>query len=78
VVAAPPPGRAVSSGARLIDGWNRCEVVARGPVVSLTVNGVLAWSVVDPAPRSGSIVLQATGPGHEFRNVRLQLIETEK
>lgn len=71
IVAAPPPGRVMSSGARPSDGWNRCEVAARGPVVSLTINGILAWSIVDPAPRAGLIVLKGMGPGHEFRNVRL-------
>jgi N-acetyl-beta-hexosaminidase len=71
IVAAPPAGRVMSSGARLTGGWDRCEVVARGPVVSLTINGVLVWSVVDPAPRPGLIILQGTGPGHALRNVRL-------
>jgi len=78
IAAAPPPGRAITSGARMTDGWDRCEVVARGPVVSLTVNGVLAWSGVDPAPRSGPIVLRVTGPGHEFRNFRLWTLEAAK
>lgn len=78
IVAAPPPGRAMSSAARPADGWNRCEVVARGPVVSLTINGILAWSVVDPAPRAGLIVLWGMGPGHEFRNVRLRRLEGSK
>ncbi len=78
VAAVPPPGRVMSSGARPADGWNRGEVAARGPVVSLTVNGVLAWSVVDPAPRSGPIVLKGLGPGLEFRNVRLWALEAAK
>jgi len=76
IAAAPPPGRVLSSGARLSpEGWSACEVVARGPVVSLTVNGVLAWSVVDPAPRSGPIVLAVPRPGCEVRNVRLWPLE---
>ncbi len=76
VAAAPPPGRVLSSGARLsAEGWNTCEVVARGPVVSLTVNGVLAWSMVDPAPRSGPIVLAATAAGLAIRNARLWVLE---
>jgi len=78
VAAVPPPGRVMSSAARLTDRWNRCEVVARGPVITLTVNGVLAWSVVDPAPRPGPIVLRGMGPGHEIRNVRLWRLEGGK
>jgi hexosaminidase len=78
IAAAPPPGRAISSAARLAEGWTSCEVVARGAVVSLTVNGVLAWSVVDPNPRSGPIVINGTGPGHEFRNLRLRVLEEKE
>jgi hexosaminidase len=78
IAAAPPPGRVLSPAARLAEGWNRCEVVARGAVVSLTVNGVLAWSVVDPAPRSGPIVFLGMGPGHQFRNVGLRVLEVEQ
>ncbi|HYA48333.1 MAG TPA: family 20 glycosylhydrolase, partial [Burkholderiales bacterium] len=78
IVAAAPAGRVLSSSARLTSGWDRCEVAARGPVVSLTVNGILAWSVVDPAPRRGPIVLRGMGPGHEFRNVRLRRFEAAK
>ena len=78
VAAVPPPGSVMSSGARPTDGWNRAEVAARGPVVSLTVNGILAWSVVDPAPRSGFIVLRSMGQGREFRDVRLWAFEAAK
>jgi len=78
VAAAPPPGLVMSSGARPAAGWNRGEVAARGRIVSLTVNGVLAWSVVDPSPRSGPIVLWGSGPAQEFRNLRLWTLEAAK
>jgi hypothetical protein len=71
IVAAAPPGRVMTAGLRAGGGWDQFEIVARGPVLSLTINGGLAWSVIDPAPRAGLIVFKNMGPGHEFRNVRL-------
>lgn len=70
----PHPDQLLSRAMRRLKGWNRYELVARGPVVSLTVNGVLAWSLIDPSPRAGAIALQAE-PGLRFRNVRLRPLE---
>lgn len=78
VVAGAPPGLVMSRGLRLSEGWDRFEVVARGPIVSLTINGGLAWSVVDPAPHAGLIVLQSTGKGWEIREVRVQPLDEGK
>jgi hexosaminidase len=78
IVAAAPPGLALSEGLRLPEGWDRFEVVARGPLVTLTINGGLAWSVVDPAPRAGPIVLQSTGEGWQIREVRVQPLDGAK
>ena len=78
IVAAAPPGLVMSGGLRLAEGWDRFEVVARGPIVSLTINGGLAWSVVDPTPRAGPIVLQSTGKGWQIREVRVQPLDGAK
>lgn len=78
IVAAAPPGLVMTKGLRLPDGWDRFEVVARGPIVSLTINGGLAWSVVDPAPRDGPIVLRSMGKGWQIREVRVQALDGAK
>jgi len=75
VMAAPPPGWIMTRGLLAANGWNHFEVVARGPVVTLTINGGLAWSVVDPAPRAGVIVLSGDGGRFQFRNVQLRDLE---
>jgi hexosaminidase len=78
IVAAAPSGLVMTGGLRLPEGWDRFEVVARGPVVSLTINGGLAWSVIDPAPRAGPIVLRSMGKGWRFRDVRIQTLDERK
>ncbi len=72
---APPPGAVMSKGLVSAQGWNHCEVVARGGIVSLTINGGLAWSVVDPAPRAGAIVFAVADDTHQFRNVEVRNLE---
>ena len=78
IVAAAPPGLVMSRGLRVPEGWDRFEVVARGSIVSLTINGGLAWSVVDAAPRVGPIILQSTGTGWQIRDVRIQPLDGAK
>jgi|GEM_PF-993886 len=75
IVAAAPPGLVMSGDLRLAEGWDHFEVAVRGPIIALTINGGLAWSVVDPSPRAGPIVLKSTGPGWRIRQVRLQRLE---
>ena len=75
IIAAPPPGWIMTRGLLSKKGWNHFEVVARGPVVALTINGGLAWSVVDPAPRIGSIVLRPNDDRFQFRNIELRNLE---
>lgn len=75
IVAAPPPGWIMTRGLLAANGWNRFEVVARGSVIALTINGGLAWSVVDPAPRTGAIVLRDDGGNLQFRNLQLRNLE---
>jgi hexosaminidase len=76
--AAPPPGWVMSKGLVTANGWNRCEVVARGPVITLTVNGGLAWSVVDPAPRAGNIVFSVADEAHQFRNIEVRKLDDSR
>ncbi|MGA2533683.1 MAG: family 20 glycosylhydrolase [Candidatus Aminicenantales bacterium] len=78
IVAAAPPGLVMSEGLRLSEGWDRFEVVARGPIVSLTINSGLAWSGVDSAPRAGPIVLRSTGKDWQIREVRVQPLDGMK
>jgi hexosaminidase len=73
--AAPPPGWVMSKGLVSAQGWNRCEVVARGAVISLTINGGLAWSVIDPTPRTGPIVFTAADDNHQFRNIEVRNLD---
>jgi hypothetical protein len=44
-------------------------------VVTLTINGYLAWSVTDFAPRSGPIALVSDRTGFAVRNIRVRSLE---
>lgn len=78
VRSSPPPGmKIVAQDVATLAGWNRFELVARGSVVSLTVNGYLAWSVTDPAPRAGPVLLRGDGDGFEIRNVEIRSLDGE-
>jgi hexosaminidase len=77
VHSSPPPGMKIGAGdVRDLKGWNHFELVARGPIVSLTVNGYLAWSVTDPAPRAGPIALMMEGDGFDVKNVELRPLDS--
>lgn len=69
-----PPGWALMRALRNLRGWHRFEVVARGRVLSLTIDGILAWSIADPIEKAGAIALDPPGPGFEFRNLDLQAL----
>jgi hexosaminidase len=69
-----PPSR-FKKNVRELQGWKQFEIVARGRVVSLTINGILVWSVSVPAVRTGVIVLQGTASGLAFRNIKVRLLE---
>jgi len=77
VRSAPPPGMKINvTDVRDLVGWNRFELVANGRVVSLTINGYLAWSKTDPSPRAGPIVLVGDGRGFEVRNIRVRSLDS--
>ncbi|HWA87098.1 MAG TPA: family 20 glycosylhydrolase [Opitutus sp.] len=76
VRSSPPAGMKIGAGdVRDLKGWNHFELVARGSIVSLTVNGYLAWSVMDPAPRAGPIALVTGAEGYDVKNVELRLLD---
>jgi hypothetical protein len=72
---APPAGLIMSKGLVSADGWNRCEIVARGNLVTLTINGGLAWSVVDPAPHAGLISFSAPDDSRTFRAIEVRKLD---
>ncbi len=65
--------------------WNQLRILARGPHIEVTLNGIKVVDFTDPAPpesflRAGVIALQTYGAeGHagwvKFRNVRIREIE---
>ena len=65
--------------------WNRIRILAKGPHIEVTLNGIKVVDFTDPAPpesflRKGVIALQTSGAeGHagwvKFRNVRVREIE---
>ncbi len=79
VRSSPPPGMKIVAGdARDLKDWNHFELIARGPVVSLTINGYLAWSVTDPAPRAGPVTLVPDRVGFTVKNIRLRSLDREQ
>lgn len=51
--------------------WNQYEIVAKGPVVTLTLNGQVVNQATGCDPRPGRICLTAEGSEIRFRNIRL-------
>jgi hypothetical protein len=72
---APPGMRIVAGDVAELKGWNHFELVARGRIVSLTINGYLAWSVTDPAPRAGPIALIGDEVGFEVKNITVRPLD---
>lgn len=72
VPAVSPWGQPIPAWLPAPGGWHQFELVARGAIVSLTVDGYLLWSVPDPAPRAGPIAL--TGAESEFKNIQLRVL----
>ena len=68
IYTVPPNGLICSDKFYLPGKWNRFEITARGPIVSLTINDGLAWSQVDPNLPEGTIVL-ADSKDIDFRNI---------
>ena len=55
--------------------WNQYEIIARGPTVTLRINGQEVNRTTHCDVRAGRICLTAEGDEIHFRNVRLQPIE---
>jgi hexosaminidase len=76
VRSTPPPGKqVVAADVRDLKGWNHFELVARGAVVSLTINGYLAWSMTDPTPHAGPIALVPDRTDFTVKNIRLRPLD---
>jgi hypothetical protein len=56
-------------------GWNLYEIEARGPVVTLRINGVEVNRATGCDTNAGRICLTAEGDPIEFRNVRLRVAD---
>lgn len=57
-----------------IGQWNRYEILCRGGLVRLKVNGEVLNEGTDAEPRVGKIGLQSEGVEIHFRNIRLRPI----
>ncbi len=55
--------------------WNSYDIVCKGPVVEVTVNGLLQNRVVNCSMTRGSIGLQAEGSKIRFRNIWIEKIK---
>lgn len=71
VSARPPPGFIPTGSLYPARQWNHYELVVRHRIVSLTINGRLAWSVAVPTPVSGALSL-VPADGVQFRAIGLR------
>lgn len=55
--------------------WNSYDIVCKGPVVEVTVNGLLQNKIVNCSMTRGSIGLQAEGSKIRFRNIWIEKIK---
>ena len=51
--------------------WNSCDIVCRGDVIEVTINGIPQNRVTKCAPAAGKICFQLEGMPYEVRNVRI-------
>ncbi len=70
ISATPPPGFLATRSLHPARHWNRYEVVVRDGLLTLTINGRLAWSVAERLP-VGAIGLSASG-GVRFRAIEVR------
>ncbi len=70
ISATPPAGFLATRSLHPARRWNRYALVVRGDIVTLTINGRLAWSVAEPLP-VGAIGL-AGADGVRFRAIELR------
>lgn len=55
--------------------WNRCEIVARGDLLKVTINGVLQNVVSGLSVTRGHLALQSAGRPVEFRKMELRPLD---
>lgn len=76
ISAAAMPGFPATRSLHPPRQWARYEFVARSGIVTLSINGRLAWSVADHRGAAGAIALAGAG-GDRFRAIRVRpLAET--
>jgi hypothetical protein len=51
--------------------WNACDIICRGDIIEVTINGVRQNHVTGCSLREGRIGFQLEGTPYELRNVRL-------
>ncbi|MDR1011501.1 MAG: family 20 glycosylhydrolase [Opitutaceae bacterium] len=71
----PPAGHVLMRSLRALKGWHTYEVTARDSVISLTIDGCMAWSVSNADVRTGHIILQEAGKVNACRNITLRNLD---
>ncbi len=75
VPVTPPPGHVLMRSLRDLKGWHSYELTARGSVITLTVDGCMAWSVSDAAMQGGPIRLMPADRVKQCRNIMIRELE---
>ena len=68
IVKVAKPTSVINAGGR----WNTYEIVARGPRLTVTLNGTRTVDIEDPQYADGPIALQYGAGIVKFRNVRIR------
>jgi hexosaminidase len=75
VRVTPPPGHILMRSLRDLKGWHAYELTARGPVVTLTIDGCMAWSVSNADARGGRITVSRADGVKQYRNVAIRKLD---
>jgi 3-keto-disaccharide hydrolase len=68
IVDVAKPSRVINTGGK----WNSYDIMAKGPKMTITLNGVKVVDVEDTKHAGGPIALQYGGGTVKFRNVRIR------
>jgi hypothetical protein len=68
IVDVAKPSRVINTGGK----WNTYDISAKGPKMTITLNGVKVVDVEDTKHAGGPIALQYGGGTVKFRNVRIR------
>jgi hexosaminidase len=75
VRVTPPPGHILMKSLRDLKSWHTYELTARGPVVTLTIDGCMAWSVSNAGVRSGRIAVSRADGVKQYRNIAIRKLD---